>query len=38
VSGYLELRAQSERYTRLGQTENGELEANALTFGARLRF
>ena len=38
VNGYLELRAQSERYTGLGQTENGELEANALTFGARLRF
>lgn len=38
VSGHLELRAQSERYTGLGQTENGELEATALTFGARLRF
>ena len=38
VSGHLELRAQSERYTGLGQTENGELEANALTFGARVRF
>jgi hypothetical protein len=38
VSGRLELRAQSERYTGLGTTENGELEANALTFGARLRF
>jgi outer membrane protein with beta-barrel domain len=38
VSGRLELRAQSERYTGLGQTESGELEANALTFGARLRF
>lgn len=38
VTGSLELRAQSERYTGLGQTESGELEANALTFGARLRF
>jgi len=38
VSGQLELRAQSERYTGLGQTENGQLEATALTFGARLRF
>jgi hypothetical protein len=38
VSGHLELRAQSERYTGLGQTENGELEATALTLGARLRF
>ncbi len=38
VNGRLELRAQSERYTGLGQTDNGELEANALTFGARLRF
>jgi opacity protein-like surface antigen len=38
VSGRLELRAQSERYTGLGQTENGELEANAVTFGVRLRF
>ena len=38
VTGSFELRAQSERYTGLGQTDNGELEANALTFGARLRF
>ena len=38
VSGHLELRAQSERYTGLGQTSSGELEASALTFGARLRF
>jgi Outer membrane protein beta-barrel domain len=38
VSGQLELRAQSERYTGLGQTDNGQLEANAVTFGARLRF
>jgi Outer membrane protein beta-barrel domain len=38
VSGHLELRAQSERYTGLGQTNSGELEASALTFGARLRF
>jgi hypothetical protein len=34
----LELRAQSERYTGLWQTSSGELEANALTFGARMRF
>jgi hypothetical protein len=34
----LELRAQSERYTGLWQTPSGELEANALTFGARMRF
>jgi hypothetical protein len=38
VTGQLELRAQSERYTGLGQTESGGLEANALTVGARLRF
>jgi len=38
VNGRFELRAQSERYTGLGQTESGELEANALTLGARLRF
>jgi len=38
VSGQLELRAQSERYTGLGQTDSAQLEANALTFGARLRF
>ena len=38
VNDQLELRAQSERYTGLGQTDNGELEATALTFGARLRF
>lgn len=34
----LELRAQSERYTGLWQTSSGELEANALTFGARMGF
>lgn len=38
VSGQLEVRAQSERYTGLGQTDSGQLEANALTLGARLRF
>ena len=38
ASAHLELRAQSERFTGLGQTAAGELEANALTFGARLRF
>jgi opacity protein-like surface antigen len=38
VTDQLELRAQSERYTGLGQTESGGLEANALTVGARLRF
>jgi len=38
VTGQLELRAQSERYTGLGQTDGGTLEANALTVGARLRF
>src|SRR5215470_7042149 len=38
VSGRFELRAQSERYTGLGQTSNGTLEANALTLGARLKF
>jgi outer membrane protein with beta-barrel domain len=38
LSGQLELRAQSERYTGLGQTDNGELEATAVTLGARLRF
>jgi hypothetical protein len=38
VSGRLELRAQSERYTGLGQTANGALEANAVTLGARLKF
>jgi Outer membrane protein beta-barrel domain len=38
ASANLELRAQSERFTGLGQTAAGELEANALTFGARLRF
>jgi hypothetical protein len=32
------VRAQSERYTGLGQTDSGQLEANALTLGARLRF
>jgi hypothetical protein len=34
----LELRVQSERITGLGQTASGDLEANALTFGAKLRF
>jgi len=38
ITGQFELRAQSERYTGLGQTNNGQLEATALTFGARLRF
>jgi len=38
VNGRFELRAQSERYTGLGQTSNGTLEANALTLGARLKF
>ena len=38
VTGRFELRAQSERYTGLGQTSNGTLEANALTLGARLKF
>jgi Outer membrane protein beta-barrel domain len=38
VTGQLELRAQSERYTGLGQTDSGGLEATALTLGARLRF
>ena len=38
VTASLELRAQSERYTGLGQTSSGDLEANALTFGARMRF
>jgi hypothetical protein len=38
VNGRFELRAQSERYTGLGQTANGALEANAVTLGARLKF
>ena len=38
ASANLELRAQSERFTGLGQTPGGELQASALTFGARLRF
>ena len=38
VNGRFELRAQSERYTGLGQTSTGALEANTLTLGARLKF
>jgi len=38
ASTNFELRVQSERFTGLGQTASGDLEANALTFGAWLRF
>jgi len=38
VSGQLELRAQSERYTGLGQADGSQLQATTFTFGAKLHF